>query len=252
MLHPDTPTGIRSPTASRAAPEALGAGWAQAARDWCPRYSRYLFDHVEPFLKGSICEVGSGLGRFTRYLEGHEKVTALEWDGALHLSALRRSAHQINVRHVHRRLEDCPDDQVSAGAYDTVLCLNRLECLTYDITALEIMGELLSEQGHVVVVASAMPRLYGRLDRRQGRLRRYSAGVLAGAFEQAGLEVTRHLFFNLPGLLGWWLMSRLLRHREMPSSVGRLGERGVPLLAAAERLFRSPVGLSLLMVGKRR
>lgn len=252
MLHPDMPTGVRSRTASAVLPQALTGGWTEAAGDCMPRYDRYLFDRVEPFLKGSICEVGSGLGRFTRYLAGHEQVTALEPDGALHLSALRQAAYQINIKHVHRRLEDCPNDEVPAGAYDTVLCLNRLECVTYDITALEIMGELLSDQGHVIVVASAMPQLFGPADRLQGRLRRYSASVLAGAFEQAGLQVTRHFFFNLPGLCGWWLLSRLLRRHAIPRSLQQLGQRGLPLVAAAERLLRPPLGLSLLMVGTRR
>lgn len=252
MLHSDTPTGVRSRTASGAPPKAFTGGWAEPAGDWMPRYDRYVFDQVEPFLKGSICEVGSGLGRFTRYLAGHEKVTALEPDGASHLLALQQFAHQINIKHVHRPLEDCPNDEVPAGAYDTVLCLNRLECVTYDITMLEIMGELLSDQGHVIVVASAMPQLYGPADRRQGRLRRYSAGVLAGAFEQAGLQVTRHFFFNLPGLCGWWLASRLLKRCAMPHTLQRLSERGLPWLAAAERLLKPPRGLSLLMVGRRR
>ncbi len=252
MLHPDTPTGIHSRTVSGAPPKALTGGWTEATGDCMPRYDRYLFDQVEPFLKGSICEVGSGLGRFTRYLAGHEKVTAVEPDGSLHLLALQQFSHQINIRHVHRRLEDCPNNEVPAGAYDTVLCLNRLECVTYDITMLEIMGELLSDDGHVIVVASAMPQLYGPPDRLQGRLRRYSAGVLAGAFEQAGLQVTRHLFFNLPGLCGWWLASRLFRRCAMPHSLQRLGQRGLPLVAAAERLLRPPLGLSLLMVGTRR
>lgn len=252
MLHPDTPTGVHSWTTCSADTKALTGEWLEATRDWMPRYDRYVFDRVEPFLKGSICEVGSGLGRFTRYLAGHEKVTAVEPDGALHLLALQQAAHQINIRHVHSRLEDCPNGEVPAGDYDTVLCLNRLECVTYDITMLEIMGELLSDGGHVVVVASAMPQLYGPPDRRQGRLRRYSAKVLASAFEQAGLQVTRQLFFNLPGLCGWWLMSRLLKRPAMPHRLQRIGERGLPWVAAAERLLNPPRGLSLLMVGNRR
>ncbi len=240
---------------SRAAPRLLAGRErvrpALSVQDHMPRYSRYVFNQVRPFLKGAICEVGSGLGRFTQYLANYERVTALEPDGSMHMSALQSSAHQLNINHVHCSLEDCPNDKVAAGAYGTVMCLNLLEYIKYDITALEIMGELLCESGHLIVVVPAVRRLYGRLDRAQGRLRRYTRRVLEAAFHEAGLEVTRSFYFNLPGMFACWPLSRLLKRQTIPLGLAHFCDRLVPLIETTERFARPPLGLSLLMVAKR-
>ena len=217
----------------------------------CPRYTRYVVCHIRPFLKGRICEFGSGGGRVTRYLAGSEHVTAVESDGALHMSALQQSAHQININHVYCSLDDCPNDQVPGSAYDTVLCIDRLARIEYDITALEIMGELLTAGGNVVVVVPAVRALFGPLDRARGRLRRYTRRILADAFDQAGLQIRRHFFFNFPGVAAWWWLNRLRGRDRLFHRYSALIERAVPIIENLERLAKPPIGLSLVMVGKR-
>jgi SAM-dependent methyltransferase len=216
-----------------------------------PRYDRYVFAQIRPFLKGAICEVGSGTGRFTQFLAGFPDVTAVEPVGALHIAAVQRMAYQVNISHVCCKLEECPNHEVQAGAYNSVLAVNLLEHIRHDITALEIMGELLAEAGHLIVVAPAGPALHGRLDRSLGRLRRYSRGLLADAFEQAGLQVTRHFYLNLPGLLAWWWMGRVLRRDRVSGRLAALADRCAPILPTIDSITRSPIGLSLVMIGKR-
>ncbi len=239
-----------SDSLSRRPPDLI-AGRTDLLREPMPRYARYVFAQIRPFLKGSICEVGSGTGRFTQYLAGFPDVTAVEPEGALHISAVQRLAYQINISHVCCKLDDCPNDEVPAGAYDSVLAVTLLEYVRYDITALEIMGELLADAGHLIVVASAGPALFGRLDRSQGRLRRYSRRVLADAFEQAGLQVARHFYLNLPGLLAWWWMGRVLRRDRISDRSAALADRCVRALRTMDKIARPPIGLSLVMIGKR-
>ena len=223
----------------------------QLALDRMPGYTRYVANQIRPFLKGSICQLGSGDGRLTRYLADHEKVTAVEPDGALHLLAWQRLGYQLNIKQVRCPLEKCPNEEVPAGAYDTVIGVHLLEHVKYDITALEIMAELLSDSGHAIVVVPAAPRLYGRLDRTQGRLRRYSRRRLQRAFHEAGLVATRSFTFNVAGLIAWGLLGTLLRKSTVPPACVALADRFIPLMEKAERFTKPPVGLSLLMVGKR-
>ena len=232
-------------------PPDLMAGRADLLDEPMPRYAHYVFAQIRPFLKGSICEVGSAAGRFTQYLAGFPDVTAMEPEGALHISAVQRLAYQINISHVCCKLDDCPNDKVPADAYNSVLAVNLLEHIRYDITALEIMGELLADAGHLIVVASAGPALFGRLDRAQGRLRRYSRRVLADAFEQAGMQVTRHFYLNLPGLLAWWWMGHVLRRDRISDRSAALADRSVRVLGTMDKIARPPIGLSLVMIGKR-
>lgn len=221
-------------------------------RDHMPRYTRYLFRQVQPFLKGRICEIGSGSGRFTQFLGQYEKVTAVEPQGPLHMLGMERLAYQLNVVHVQCALEDCPNDRVPAGAYDTILCINLLEHIEYDISALQIMAELASARGHVVVLASAGRSLFGRLDRSLGHVRRYNRRLLAGAFAEAGLEVTRSAYLNFAGMAAWWCLSRLKRREGIAPALADRLDRLAPAVEFVERFLRPPLGLSLLMIGRRR
>ena len=113
------------------------------------------------------------------------------------------------------------------------------------------MGELLTAGANVVVVVPAVRALFGPLDRARGRLRRYTRRVLADAFDQAGLQVCRHFFFNFPGIAAWWWLNRLPKRDRLFRRYMALLERAVPIIENLERLAKPPVGLSLAMVGKR-
>ena len=90
-----------------------------------------------------------------------------------------------------------------------------------------------------------------RLDRARGRLRRYTRRVLADAFEQAGLQVCRHFFFNFPGITAWWWLNRICRRDRLSAGYSALFERAAPILEKIERLAKPPLGLSLAMIGTR-
>ncbi len=211
------------------------------------RYSRYLFARLRPFLRGRLCEIGSGTGRLTALLGGYERVTAVEPYGPYHLLSMRDLAFQLNITHARCTLEQCPNDRVPAGAYDTVLCLGLLEHLEYDITALEIMGDLTAAGGNVIVVVPAGRFLFNRLDQASGHLRRYSEALLRSAFQEAGLMVTRSGYFDIIGLLSWWLFGGVLRRNRLPWRT----RAWTPLLDALERRIHLPIGQSLLMIGRR-
>ena len=58
-----------------------------------------------------------------------------------------------------------------------------------------------------------MHSLYGEIDRAIGHLRRYEREELTGKLRRHGFAVELARYVNLPGVLGWYLNSRLLRRQ---------------------------------------
>ena len=84
-----------------------------------------------------------------------------------------------------------------------------------------------------------------------GHYRRHdkpSPGAVVRAAQMVPLST---IYFNLPGILGWWLNDRVLKRTVPPSEQTRLFEHLVPLFRAGESLVPPPVGLSLIAVCER-
>jgi hypothetical protein len=56
---------------------------------------------------------------------------------------------------------------------------------------------------------------------------------------------------NIPGALGWFLYSRVLRREILPEGPLGLFNRLTPLFMAFERIIPPPIGLSIIAVGKK-
>jgi hypothetical protein len=66
-----------------------------------------------------------------------------------------------------------------------------------------------------------MPGIYGTLDIYLRHYRRYSPDALRKIVEEAGFKVDELRYINRPGVLGWWLNSKVLRKKVIPK--GQLG-----------------------------
>ncbi len=89
------------------------------------------------------------------------------------------------------------------------------------------------------------------MDRSIGHYRRYTARTLHERLERAGFSILLLRYYNLPGILGWWINGRLLHHTVPPAGQLRLFNRLVPLIRAVEKRLPMPLGLSLLAVAER-
>ncbi len=216
-----------------------------------PGYARYVFSLIQPYLKGRICELGSGGGELTELLTGYESVTAVEAEPARHLHALQRFGYSINIDCVCARYDHCPNPQVPRSAFDTLLAVDFLQYSSDDLFELEVMSDLLCRNGHAIVVVPAAPSLYAPLDRAMGYHRRYDRVYLQDLMEDAGFEVTDVRFFNGPGLLIGWLVRRLLRRKHISQQTLDRTDPAWSIIQTFDRLIPMPVGADLLMVGRR-
>jgi SAM-dependent methyltransferase len=213
-------------------------------------YNHWLFNKVRPFVGETVCEVGCGIGNVTQFLLNRRQVVGIEPLAASLRQSTRRFREHLNTRFFNGVLQDCPNEAVPAGAFDTVLCMNVLEHIEDDVGALYTMCLLCAPRGRVVVLVPAHMSIYGELDRAFGHCRRYNRKTLAVAFREAGLLPTYSRYINTIGYFGWLWEGRCLHRRQINPRSARLFNRLVPFIDAFERLLPLPFGQSLLMVGR--
>jgi len=214
-------------------------------------YQRWTYNVVKSFIGECVCDVGCGNGNFLRFLSDRQRVIGIDPFSSAIEAARRRFAGYSNVELVHAALEDCPNERIPPGSFDTVTCLRLLDSMEDDIGAVERMGRLCRPGGFVVIVASAHRSAYGALDRAFGHRRRYSRRALRNVFQAGRLSVTFSRFMNAPGYFGWLWYSRLLGCKQLPSGGAAFVNRVAPFLEQLEGILHPPFGQSIVMVGRR-
>lgn len=82
------------------------------------------------------------------------------------------------------------------ASFDAVLALDVLEHLDDDAAGLRAAAQLVKPGGLLLVTVPALPSLWGSQDVVSHHCRRYTKGMLAETFQQAGLPAPRQSYFN--------------------------------------------------------
>ncbi len=186
-----------------------------------PHFNRWLYETVAPFCKGTILEIGSGIGNISRLL--------LQQKGPVTLSDLRSEyCHKLRLLFagspslraiVQLDLSSPLFDQehhLLFQQFDTIIALNVVEHIENDAIAIANARKMLRPGGQLVVLVPAYHALYNAMDRELGHFRRYSGRQLKHLMEAQGLKVVHTQYFNLAGIGGWWFSGSLLKKNSFP------------------------------------
>lgn len=213
-----------------------------------PRYNRWMFERLRPWVGRRVLEIGAGIGNMSAFLADRERLVLTDTED-YYLGRLRkRFADLPHVTVAALRLP-AVEPRLAAERLDTVVCLNVLEHIEDDRASLRAMRDLLQPGGRLVLLVPALRALYGTLDEALGHFRRYTPGELHGKFAEVGFEMRRLEYFNLAGVPGWWFTGRVLRRRLIPTGALRWYEALVPLFRL-ERLLPWRIGQSLIAIGE--
>ncbi len=178
-----------------------------------PKFNRWMADTVRPFLGARVLEIGAGIGNMTRQLCPRDRYSATDVNPH-YLDYLQRGFEgrpYLDVRKLD--LLQPADFAPLAGAYDTVVCLNVLEHLVDEDTALANIRGALCSGGKAVILVPQGPALQGTLDEALGHVRRYTRASLRAALERNGFVLEQLFDFNRITTPGWWWNGKLLRRR---------------------------------------
>jgi len=177
-----------------------------------PRFNKWMADVVRPHVGDRVLEIGAGIGNMSVNLMPRSIYWATDVNPAYlnYLESLRATRPYMNVSYIDGTNGDSfPKDQ----NFDTIICLNVIEHLLDDVSALRNIHDTLADGGTAIILVPFGPKLYGSLDEVLGHYRRYTEEQLTIAAQRAEFQVEKILKLNRPGVPAWWLNGKILKRR---------------------------------------
>jgi len=216
-------------------------------------YRNWMYRQISPFIGQRILEVGAGIGNFTSLLLDREMVLPVDKYLPCVEHLQERLGHHLRVQPRQVDIADPVDQVLKDYRFDTVICMNVLEHIADDLSALSNMRTVLVPGGKLILLVPAFQFLYGTVDRSLEHYRRYTKRELLPKMLRTGFQVEKAFYMNFIGMAGWFVNNRLLKWREESASQIGLFDRFVaPWAERIEKLVPPPIGLSLIAVGRTR
>jgi SAM-dependent methyltransferase len=209
------------------------------------RYNNWIFEQIKPHLGNTVLEVGCGNGNFTVFLvQQCQQVTGIDLKQEYTDLAKKRLGKQSKVTIIQGDITKFQTENI----FDTIVMLDVLEHIENDVAVLQQLNKLLIPGGKLIIKVPALNYIYGEMDRIIGHYRRYNKKTLIDVYKQANLDRPLIWYFNLIGIPGWWLNSKILKRTNPPVQQVSLFNKVVPILSLIESVIKPPVGLSLFAV----
>ncbi len=215
-----------------------------------PRFNAWMADTIRPYCGERVLEIGSGVGNLTRRLIPRTKYVASDIN-PLYLQTLANlGADRPYMETVYCDVTDLSSFPRIDAEYDTVICLNVIEHVEDDRTALTNINRVLSSSGRAIILVPQGPGNMGTLDEVLGHRRRYTRQTLSTLASKCGFSVSRMIEFNRIGTLAWFLNGKVLRRRRFGLGQILLLDLLTPLLRHLDAALPLPP-LSLIAVLER-
>ena len=241
-----------------AVPEQSGAleyhGRDLESMSLAENYYRWMLGEFTPFIGKEILEVGAGSGSLTDRLLTFNPTRIMSFEPSENMFPLlqkRFSGHAVVETRGTYLAESAPELREQ---FDTAIYVNVLEHVPDDAAEMRLVFDALKPGGHVLIFVPALPWLFGSADELFGHFRRYTKESLAKAFAGLDIEVLRCRYFDIMGILPWWMTFVVLRRKLLSHGMVQVYDRlVVPWASRLERLTDEwPAGKNLLFVARKR
>ena len=216
--------------------------------DDAPNYNAAILKYFAPYLGGQVVEVGAGIGTFSQCLLSLPQITTLtlvEPAKNLFPTLRKKLSGNSKVRFVNGNLQSV----ASSLSCDSVVLINVLEHVENDEELLSTIHQVLKPEGTVLLFVPALPGLYGSLDKEFGHIRRYRKGELGSLLTKVGFQVECLRYFNLPGILSWFVFGKIFKCKTLnPWSIWLYDRLFMSWIPQFERMWDPALGQSLLAV----
>jgi len=138
------------------------------------------------------------------------------------------------------------------GNLDSICYVNVLEHIEDDDTTLSNAYKALAPKGHILIFVPALAFLFSEQDEIVGHFRRYSKRGLLEKVTHAGFQIKKINYFDMFGIIPWYLAFVLLKQKAKPSNVSIYDKIVVPIAKRIEQLVTPPIGKNLLLVGQKK
>jgi glycosyltransferase involved in cell wall biosynthesis/phospholipid N-methyltransferase len=219
------------------------------ALSYAPRFNTWMAETILPYIGESVLEIGAGIGNLTPLLIKRRKRYIASDIDPHHMARLcTRFAHRPNFEARYCDLTETEHFTDLAEQVDSIVCLNVLEHVSDDATALRNMYGALSPGGRAIILVPQGQELYGTLDQALGRYRRYSIPELQHKMQSAGFVVERILTFNRISRPAWYFSGTVLKRTAFSTFQMRVFDRLVWIWRRMDGLLPWP-STSIIAIG---
>ena len=233
------------------------AGKDLEAMSFAVNYHRWILSIFEPYLGKRIVEVGAGTGSFSELLLERrlESLSLVEPSTAMHQQLCRRMEElrpTVTVKTYNDVFENVAGQIRSTAQPDSIIYVNVLEHIADDVNELKVINDTLGAGGRLFIFVPALSWLHGSMDRQLGHYRRYTRTEIEKKCVAAGFRVIVSRYFDVMGVLPWWVKYKLLQSDQMePSAVRFYDQRVVPVARKLESSVTPPIGKNVLLIAEK-
>lgn len=214
-------------------------------------YNKWIAEELKKYTTAPLLEIGAGTGNLTKFFSECLPITITDCDKGL-VSNLKSQFGKNNNTYVDLLRIDKKIPAKYISKFSTVLGINVLEHIEDDEKALQNIYKTLKNGGKIVLLVPAKKRAFTRLDLHLGHFRRYEKEELYNKLNKTGFEIESLYFFNLAGLLSWYIRDKISRNKIYltPNHI-KAFDSIVPLLRFIENHITIPMGISLIAVARK-
>ncbi len=219
------------------------------------KFNQWMFETIQPFVHGSILEIGSGIGNISSFFLEQKFIITLSDYEDLYITHLKtKFARFPNLQGVIKIDLEHPDFSncyISLKEkFKTVFLLNVLEHLKDDDMAIANAKLLLEPNGTLIVLTPSYQFLFCSLDKELGHYRRYTLKKLKTVFIKNNFQIKKCFYFNVMGIFGW-LYSKIFKLKSISSNKMRLFNKLTSLGKLLDSLVFKKAGLSAIVIAKK-
>lgn len=215
-------------------------------------YNNWIADEILTHVVSPTLEVGAGIGNLTQFFLKKTPLHVTDKDAWLVEKLKKRFMGKKEVQVEVLDITQKPSLKY-ASYFSTIFAINVLEHIENDDIALQHMYYQLKHTGKLLLLVPAKKIAYTRLDRELGHIRRYEKNELIHKITENGFLIEKIYYFNIVGLLSWIIRDKVKRNNiHLKPYHIYLFDSIVPFLRIMEAMIKIPVGISLIVVAKKK
>ena len=226
------------------------------AMSFTVNYHDWIIDEFRPFIGKHLVEVGAGTGSVSSLLLALEPETLALVEPSEMFQLLESNIGggetRSEVRFHNSIFASARREIVEHRRPDTIIYVNVLEHIQNDRAELAMIYDSLEEGGHALIFVPALMSLYGPFDKKIGHYRRYSKRELEEKCRATGFEIVMSKYFDLAGIIPWFVKYRLLRSDSLGSGAVKIYDKlVVPIAKRIEGLLPIPLGKNVILAARK-
>jgi len=221
------------------------------AMSFARRYHDWILSMFTSFIGKRVAEVGAGSGSFTELLAALpvEELVAVEPSKEMFDQLVAHTEKDLRITCRNAFFGDVSPEY--SNHFDSIVYVNVLEHVEDDAGELAQVYRALVPGGRVCIFVPALSWLYSEHDASIGHFRRYHKKQLTALLTSAGFSIPLVLYFDIVGIIPWFLLMKVGKMHPAPGSVDVYDRFVVPLSRVLESCIPLPIGKNLVIVGQK-